>query len=80
MPATVLPVVVLGPTAVVLVALFLVLWRERTSTRDARIAIVSGGVLSLWAAIATVARLRRFLPAGMFEHGVRRSLSLDKTQ
>ncbi len=28
----------------------------------------------------SVARLRRFLPAGMFEQRVRRSLSLDKTQ
>jgi phage-related protein len=27
----------------------------------------------------SVARLRRFLPAGMFEQGVRRSFSLDKT-
>jgi ABC-type xylose transport system permease subunit len=58
MPATVPPLVVLGPTAVVLVALFLVLWRERTSTRDARIAIVSGAVLSLWAVVATVLAYR----------------------
>jgi NAD(P)-dependent dehydrogenase (short-subunit alcohol dehydrogenase family) len=28
----------------------------------------------------SVARLRRFLPAGIFEQGVRRSFSLDKTQ
>jgi NAD(P)-dependent dehydrogenase (short-subunit alcohol dehydrogenase family) len=28
----------------------------------------------------SVARLRRFLPAGMFEQGVRRSFSLDKSQ
>src|SRR4029453_196980 len=28
----------------------------------------------------SVARLRRFLPAGMYEQGVRRSFSLDKTQ
>jgi short chain dehydrogenase len=28
----------------------------------------------------SVARLRRFFPAGMFEQGVRRSFSLDKTQ
>jgi NAD(P)-dependent dehydrogenase (short-subunit alcohol dehydrogenase family) len=28
----------------------------------------------------SVARLRRFLPAAMFEHGVRRSFSLDKSQ
>lgn len=28
----------------------------------------------------SVARLRRFLPGGMFEQGVRRTFSLDKTQ
>ena len=28
----------------------------------------------------SVARLRRFLPAGLFEQGVRRTFSLDKTQ
>ena len=28
----------------------------------------------------SVARLRRFLPAGMFEQGVRRTFSLDKTR
>jgi len=28
----------------------------------------------------SVARLRRFLPAGMFEQGVRRSFSLDRSQ
>jgi hypothetical protein len=28
----------------------------------------------------SVARLRRFLPAGMYEQGVRRTFSLDETQ
>ena len=37
------------------------------------------GVL-ITGASKSVARLRRFLPAGMFEQGVRRSFSLDKTQ
>jgi hypothetical protein len=60
MPVTLLTLVVLGPAAVVVVALFLVLWRERTSTLDARIAIVSGGVLSLWAVVATVLAYRGF--------------------
>ena len=58
MPVTLLTLVILGPAAVVVVALFLVLWRERTSTRDARIAIVSAGVLSLWALVATVLAYR----------------------
>jgi hypothetical protein len=58
MPVTLLTLVILGPAAVVVVALFMVLWRERTSTRDARIAIVSGGVLSLWAVVATVLAYR----------------------
>ena len=60
MPITLLSLVILGPAAVVVVALLLVLWRERTSTRDARIAIVSGGVLSLWAVVAAVLAYRGF--------------------
>jgi hypothetical protein len=58
MPVTLLTLVILGPAAVVVVALFLVLWRERTSTRDARIAAVSAAVLSLWAVVATVLAYR----------------------
>jgi hypothetical protein len=58
MPVTLLTLVILGAAAVVVVALFLVLWRGRTSTRDARIAIVSAGVLSLWAVVATVLAYR----------------------
>ena len=60
MPVTLLTLVTLGPAAVVVVALMLVLWRERTSTRDARIAIVSGGVLSLWAVVAAGLAYRGF--------------------
>lgn len=60
MPVTLLTLVILGPAAVVVIALFLVLWRERTSTRDARIAIASGGVLSLWAVAATVLAYRGY--------------------
>ena len=55
---TLLTLVILGPAAVVVVALSLVLWRERTSTRDARTAIVSAGVLLLWAVVATVLAYR----------------------
>lgn len=60
MSTPVLTLVVLGPTAVVVAALFLVLWRERTSARDARIALLSGGVLAVWAVVTTVLASRGF--------------------
>lgn len=56
MSTPVLTLVVLGPTAVVVAALFLVLWRERTSARDARTALLSGGVLAVWAVVTTVTK------------------------
>ena len=46
--------IILGSTAAVVAALFAVLWRERRSARDASVALLAGGVLSLWAVIATV--------------------------
>ena len=49
-----MPLVILGSTATVVAALFTVLWRERSTARDARVALLTGGVLSLWAAVATV--------------------------
>jgi hypothetical protein len=61
-----LAVAVLLPTALVVVAVFAVLWRERTSRGDARIAIATGIVLAVWA-IATTALAWRGLfrpPAG----------------
>jgi hypothetical protein len=57
-----LTVAVVIPTAVVVVALFLVLWRERASSRDARVAVTSGVVLAMWA-IAAILLARR----GAFE-------------
>ena len=60
MSTPVLTLVVLGPTAVVVAALFLVLWRERTSARDVRIAHLSGGVLVVWAVVTTVLASRGF--------------------
>jgi hypothetical protein len=48
------------PTALVVVAVFAVLWRERTSNRDARVAIASGIVLALWAIATTVLAWRGF--------------------
>ena len=56
--------VVLALTAAVVVAIFLVLWRERTSARESRIAVVSGGVLAAWAVVAVM--LAR---GGFFEQG-----------
>lgn len=62
MDTTLLTLIVLGLTATVVATLLLVLWREQTSARDARIALVSGGVLSLWAVVATTLAYR-----GVFE-------------
>lgn len=49
-----LTVAVLLPTALVVVALFAVMWRERTSRRDAALAIAAGTVLAAWAIAAAV--------------------------
>jgi hypothetical protein len=49
-----LAIAVLLPTALVVVAIFAVLWRERTSSREARVAIASGIGLAAWAIAATV--------------------------
>jgi hypothetical protein len=61
-----LAVAVLLPTALVVVAVFAVLWRERTSRRDARIAIATGIVLAVWAIATTALASRGFFrpPAG----------------
>jgi len=55
-----LVVAVLLPTALVVMAIVAVLWRERTSSRDARVAIASGIVLAVWAAATTVLARRGF--------------------
>ena len=47
-----LAVIIFALTAAVVVAIFLVLWRERTSARESRIAVVSGVVLACWAIVA----------------------------
>jgi hypothetical protein len=52
--SSLLSLVILVSTAVVVAALFLVLWRERASRRDGRIALVSGAALAVWAVITTV--------------------------
>jgi hypothetical protein len=65
MSLTLLAVVVLALTAAVVVAIFLVLWRERTSARESRIAVASGVVLAAWAIVAaTLARRGFFEPPG----------------
>ncbi len=59
--STLLTAVILAEVAAVVVALFLVLWRERTSSREGWIALASGGVLAAWAILATaLARARSF--------------------
>jgi hypothetical protein len=55
-----LAVAVLLPTALVVVAVFAVLWRERTSRRDARIAIATGIILAVWAIATTALAWRGF--------------------
>jgi hypothetical protein len=38
----------------VVVAIFTMLWRARTSAHEGRVALVSGGLLAIWAIVATV--------------------------
>ena len=60
MSTNLLAVFILGLTAAVVIAIFLVLWRERTSAREARLAIVSGVVLATWAIVTTMLARRGF--------------------
>ena len=60
MSTDLLAVLVLGLTAAVVVAIFVMLWRERTSARQSRIALVSGVVLAAWAIVATMLARRGF--------------------
>jgi hypothetical protein len=55
-----LTVLIVGPTAIVVVAIFMVLWHERTSSRQSRVAIISGIVLAGWAIAAAVLAARGF--------------------
>jgi hypothetical protein len=54
MPQQLLVVLVLIPTALVVIALFAILWRERTSPRSAWIAGLSGLALAAWAITTAV--------------------------
>ena len=51
---------VVAPMAAVVVAVFAVMWRERTSTRTALVAVIAGAVLAAWAALTVVLALRGF--------------------
>jgi hypothetical protein len=64
MSTTLLAVVILTLTASVVVAVFLVLWRERTSARESRIAVASGVVLAAWAIVAAMLARRGFFELG----------------
>jgi hypothetical protein len=61
MSMTLIAAVVPALTAAVVVAIFLVLWRERTSARESRIAVASGVVLAAWAIVAAMLARRGFL-------------------
>jgi hypothetical protein len=64
MSMTLLAVVVPALTAAVVVAIFLVLWRERTSARESRIAVASGVVLAAWAIVMAMLGRRGFFEQG----------------
>jgi hypothetical protein len=60
MSPNLLAVLLLGLTAAVVIAIFLVLWRERTSARQSRVAVVSLVVLATWAIFTTMLARRGF--------------------
>jgi hypothetical protein len=60
MSMNLLAVIILGLTAAVVIGIFLVMWRERTSARESRIAVISGVVLTAWAIVTTMLARRGF--------------------
>jgi len=63
MSIVLLGVVIVALTAAVVVAIFLVLWRARSSPRQSRIAVASAVVLAGWAVVTTLlARRGSFQP------------------
>jgi hypothetical protein len=60
MSMTLLTPLVLVTTFAVVVALFAVMWLERRSETEARVATVAGVVLAIWAALACVLAARGF--------------------
>jgi hypothetical protein len=60
MSTNLLAALVLASAAAVVIAIFLVVWQERTSARESRIAVVTGVVLAMWAIVATMLARRGF--------------------
>ena len=60
MSTNLLAVLILVTTAAVVIAIFLVMWRERTSARDSWVALVSGSVLVAWAIVTSLLARRGF--------------------
>ena len=58
MSSSLLAVLILAPTVAVVAAMFIVMWLERTSTRDAWIAVVGGVFLAAWTAVSVVLSAR----------------------
>jgi hypothetical protein len=61
MSTTLLVVLVVVPAALVIVALFLVLWRESRTTRQSLVAVIAGFVLLGWAIAAGLLAYRGYL-------------------
>ena len=60
MSTDLLAALILGLTAAVVIAIFLVLWRESTSSRQSWIALLSGVGLAAWATVTTMLARRGF--------------------
>ena len=80
MSTNLLAVLILATTASVVIAIFLVLWRARTSGRDSWIAVASGTVLAAWATVTALLARRGFFlqtdPSSLPPIGVTLSLVL----
>ena len=62
--STLVAAIVLAEVVSVVVALFVVMWRERTSSREASVALTTGALLAGWAVLAVrLARAGFFQPA-----------------
>ena len=63
MSTPLLAILILLPTAAVVVAMFAVMWREATMPRSRSVAVAAGVVLAAWAAMTVIfARDGRYLP------------------
>ena len=60
MSMNLLAALILAPTAAVVIAIFIVLWRERASARESWIAVASGVVLAAWAVSTAILARRGF--------------------